>query len=421
MVKFIDHVEEEEFSDDDEDMSSSTSLSPLPDLPSSSLFSKQDREINQEIYKLARFMILQSQKVETPIFHPGIDTDLSTIMEIHQSTLTLKDMMGNTPLHVLCRNSADTKMMKIIFECCPAEKIAFTQSATSFELVRIQNSHGCNPLHFLAGDACPFSSVKFILQFCYPQESTGGPDARLLQDYDGDLPLHWAFSRGVSPRRLTALLSDCHDSLLCANNENILPMQSYVDDHCENFDFMDPDQKQALWDMIQGILKVATKYHKDDGWSPLHAIASGVAFLPQTFWTIGLEFERDNLCTYNDDGMLPLHVAVSTAPVNGESSRYVSGVKQYAILMEEIMLSSFEAPRMPTSAGRLALHLAVESKHDQYVIDTLRRLNPNALSTIDPITLMPPFMLAAVDENNSLDLVYSLLREEPSIVQTMTR
>jgi hypothetical protein len=379
-------------------------------------------------------MILQSQTVETPIFHSGIDivdvilgpgNDIvaGTTLEMHQSILTLKEMNGKTPLHVLCENSADTNMMKIMFECCSAEKSTITHSATSFELVRMKNGHDCRPIHFLAGagGACPFSSLKLMLQFCSPQESTRWPDARLLQDDDGDLPLHWAFARGVSPRRLTALLSDCHDSLLYANNENILPMQEYVEQHCENFDFMNDDEKQALWDDVQGMLKVATGYHNDDGWSPLHAIASGAAFIPQTFWTMGLEFERDNLCVYNDDGMLPLHVAVSTRTPNDDSDRYVGGGKQCAISMKEIMFSSFEAPRMPTSAGRLALHLAVESKQDQYVIDTLLRLHPKALSTIDPITMLPPFMLAALDENKSVDLVYSLLREDPSIVQTMTR
>jgi ankyrin repeat protein len=410
MVKFIDHVQEEEFSDDDDE----------------EMFSEQDRETNQEIYKLARFMILQSQTAETPIFHPGVDRDVVTFgtgndivaaiwLEMHQSILTLKEMSGNTPLHVLCEHSADTNMMKIIFECCPVETSTITQSATSFDLVRMKNGNGCNPLHFLAEGSCPFSSLKLMLQFCSPRESTDCPDARLLQDDDGDVPLHWAFARGVSPRRLTALLSDCHDSLLCANNDNVLPMQEYVEHHCENFDFMNDDEKQTQWDEIQGMLKVATRYHNDDTWSPLHAIASGVAFIPHIFWTMGLEFERDNLCTYNDDGMLPLHVAVSTLPLNDDSSRYISFAKV------EIMITSLEAPRMPTSAGRLALHLAVESKQDQYVIDTLRRLNPNALSTIDPVTMLPTFMLAAVDENNSLDNVYSLLREYPSIVQTMTR
>ena len=59
MVKFIDHVEDEEFSDEDDE----------------EMFCEEDRKTNQEIYKLARFMTLQSQTVETPIFHPGADSD----------------------------------------------------------------------------------------------------------------------------------------------------------------------------------------------------------------------------------------------------------------------------------------------------------------------------------------------------------
>ena len=94
-----------------------------------------------------------------------------------------------------------------------------------------------------------------------------------------------------------------------------------------------------------------------------------------------LEFGQDNLLVYNDDGLLP----------------------------------------MPTSKGRMALHLTVESKQDEFVIDVLLQMDLNGLLSIDPITTLPPFTLAAVDENNTLDTVYSLLHEHPSFVQCMTR
>lgn len=90
-------------------------------------------------------------------------------------------------------------------------------------------------------------------------------------------------------------------------------------------------------------------------------------------------------------------------------------------MMGEKLISPPEAPRIPTSEGRMALHLAVELKQDEFVIDVLLQMDPNALLSIDPITTLPPFTLAAVDENNTLDTVYSLLREDPSIVQRMTR
>jgi hypothetical protein len=338
---------------------------------------------------------------------------------MHQSILTLKDTNGNTPLHVLCENNSDTTMMNIIFECCPLEKSSVAESATARDLVRIANLYGCNPLHFLLDNFAPFSSFKLMMQYCSPGDETDGLDPRLMQDYDGDLPLHWAFSRTVSPRRLTILLSECHDSLLCANKECILPMEEYVLHQCQDFDFMDDDEKQVLWNEIQGMLKVVTGYQGFDTWSPLHAIASGVAFIPEEFWTMGLEFGRDNLLAYNDDGLLPLHVAVSTRPLYDEDSS--SGFGQYIRMMGEIVLSSLEASRMPTSGGRLALHLAVESNQDELVTDWVLEMDPDAILTIDPLTQLPPFMLAAVDENNTLDTVFSLLREDPSIVQRMIR
>jgi hypothetical protein len=149
---------------------------------------------------------------------------------------------------------------------------------------------GCNPFHFLAGGYCPFSSLKLMLLYCYLREAKDGSDPRLLRDDDGDPPLHWALAHGLSPRRLTMLLSECHDSLLCANNDGTLLMEEYVKHNCENFDFMNGDEKQGLWNNILAMLMIVTGYQGHETWSPLPAIASGVAFIPEAFWTMGLEF-----------------------------------------------------------------------------------------------------------------------------------
>ena len=98
-----------------------------------------------------------------------------------------------------------------------------------------------------------------------------------------------------------------------------------------------------------------------------------------------MELGRENLLTYNDDELLPLHVAVSTRPLYDEHSS--SGLlRQYIRMMGDMVLSSLETPRMPTSGGRLALHLAVESNQDEMVTDMVLEMDPNALLTIDPIT-----------------------------------
>lgn len=61
-----------------------------------------------------------------------------THLERNQSILSLKES-GNTPLHVLCENSADTTMMKIIFECCPLQKTSVTASAIAAEHFIVAN------------------------------------------------------------------------------------------------------------------------------------------------------------------------------------------------------------------------------------------------------------------------------------------
>ena len=107
------------------------------------------------------------------------------------------------------------------------------------------------------------------------------------------------------------------------NDEGILPMYQFVTEHCDHWDFQDDDEKRNLWNEMQGMLKAVSGFQEgeeedDDTWSPLHAIASGVHFIPNLFWSIATEFCENG--TYNSDGLLPLHVAVSTPPVEYQGS-----------------------------------------------------------------------------------------------------
>lgn len=401
-MEFINHLEDQEYSDDDEEEAST--------------FSKAERRANQEIYKLAKHMILKSQTLKEAVFYPRRDLNESHYGgNFHLSILTIADQSGNTPLHTLCSYSSDPTMMKIILENCPSESVPIG-SATAYDLVSYRNAQGCTPLHFVA-EGGPFSSLKLMLQYCRPSSDHGTEtvDARLIADDDGDLPLHWAFSGAVSPRRLRALLNGCQESLLYRNDEGCLPMYQFVTEHCDMYDFQGDDDKRNLWNEMQGMLKAVTDTQDDDDtWSPLHAIASGVHFIPKLFWSIATEFCENG--TYNSDGMLPLHVAVSTTPVEYRGVTDPSSDNPGRHLMKEILLSDLELVRRPTSQGRLALHLASESQQPEWVIHTLRKAFPDALLTFDPVTGLPPSMLAAVEENNSLTTVYELLRIDPSIL-----
>lgn len=405
LVEFIDHLDENEFTDDEDE----------------GMFSKAERRTNQEIYQLARLMILQSQTIDTAVFHPNLNggegDDGFLNIERHRSILSLRDLNGNTALHVLCSQCADPTMMRIMLECCPTEFVPGEFSATAVDLVAMRNAHGCTPLHYISGGACPFSAFKLLVQYSrsLPNGDEHGRDVRLLADVDGDIPLHWAFAIGASPRRLRALLNGCHESLFCKNGEGKLPMQEFVEHHCDNWDFLDDDEKRSLWREMQDILKVVTDSQDDDTWSPLHAIASGVDFIPKEFWLIGTEFCATD--TYNSDGLLPLHVAVSSPPreCRGDALAETDTARS---LLHEILFCNIELARRPTSQGRLPLHLAAESKQPEWIVGALRNASPDALLTFDPVTGLPPAMLAAVNENNSLDMVYYLLRSEPSILQT---
>lgn len=397
-VEFIDRLEDEEYSDEEDQ-----------------IFSQAERCTNREMYKLAKHMILQSQTVEEAVFYPRSDLSQDYSGNFHLSILTVGDHSGNSPLHTLCSYSCDPTMMKIILENCPSEYFPIAP-ATALELLSYRNEQGCTPVHFLA-EGCPFSCLKLAIQRCRPTDIDRAEscDARLIADEEGDLPLHWAFAAAISPRRLRVLLDGCRESLFHINDKGALPMYEFVTEHCDHWDFQDDDEKRDLWNRMQGMLKAVSGFQDDDGgtWSPLHAIASAVHFIPNVFWSIATEFCENG--TYNSDGLLPLHVAVSTPPVEYQGSTE-SCSNPGTNLMKSILFNNLELIRQPTSQGRLALHLAAESQQPEWVVDTLRNAFPDALLEFDPVTGLSPYMLAAVEENNDLTTTYELLRADPSML-----
>lgn len=73
-VEFIDRLEDEEYSDEDE-----------------GIFTQTERRTNQEMYKLARHMILQSQTVEEAVYYPRPDLGQHYGGNFHFSILTVGD------------------------------------------------------------------------------------------------------------------------------------------------------------------------------------------------------------------------------------------------------------------------------------------------------------------------------------------
>ncbi|KAL3904910.1 MAG: hypothetical protein SGILL_009889, partial [Bacillariaceae sp.] len=129
------------------------------------------------------------------------------LYQFHESILTVADSSGKTPLHILCENSCDAKMMRVILGST-RENTANPSAPTAFSLIMAKDSRGSTPLHYLAySRQCPFSSLQMMMDFCKPtslrhDDDDTTIDPTLCCDTDGDTPLHWALEGYMSPRRI---------------------------------------------------------------------------------------------------------------------------------------------------------------------------------------------------------------------------
>lgn len=379
-VRFIDHHEEEEFSDEEDDV----------------IHTVEDRLDNREIYALAELMIAISLIEEPRLLPLSEDDDGRVRFGVCQSVLEARDSNGNTPLHILCSKSADTTMMHLMLSMT---------ADSAHRLISAQNDHGCTPVHFLAESTdCPYSALKLILSWFPP-----GYGVQWLRDDDADTPLHWALALGISPRRIQLLLrgDEAFGSLMAWNSAKRLPMNDFVDCQCEGWERLHGLELRQLWTRVEALLKVVcVVYGGEERWSPLHAIAASLAYLPNDIVSMALKFCQDDLGALNSVGKTPLHTALSMPP-----PRYdVLDTLSFFLEDERVNYD------IRTSAGQLPIHLAIDTGMGTSIIEKILKRAPLSLTTADPMTQLPPAVQAAVDDHQKLDVIYVLLRSDPSIL-----
>jgi len=292
---------------------------------------------------------------------------------IHQSILTVADSMGKTPLHILCENSCDSNMLRVILEST-REATGNPRAPSALSLILAQDARGSTPLHYLAySRECPFSSLKLMMDYCKPrsthfpsdasssdgscsddasQQTSGWIDPSLCQDEDGETPLHWALHGYMSPRRIGELTRHSLDAIMVRNQKGKRPFDQFVSN------FVDADWTEhdvcgrEAWQNVEDYLRVVhhnqsrkrnkcsntsaididqtgtTKYSNctnnaqqqgsqegesdetnNPEWSPLHFIAEAPYEFPPIFTDLGVKYLKDDLRKVDAYGRLPLHVA----------------------------------------------------------------------------------------------------------------
>jgi len=333
--------------------------------------------------------------------------------EVHESILTVTDALGKTPLHVLCENSVDTNMLRVLLQNT-RDHNQNPSAPTAWSLITAKDSRGSTPLHYLAySRQCPIGSLALMMDYCKP--SSDNPittDPTLCVDGDGDTPLHWALDGYMSPRRVKELLRHSKAALRVKNTAGKLPFDQFVANFVDNGwrDFEITGKE--IWENIQAYLKVVadSDVESEQEWLPLHMLAASVIDFPRVFYDIALHFHKDDVSKLNEDGMLPLHLACGRMSSDGIPCNDDLAF----MLLSEYPQAAYKAA---TTTKRLPIHSAVEAHKPLKLIASLLKAYPNSLNVKDPLTGLWPFLLSAVDNEESIDTSYSLLRADPSIVQ----
>uniref|UniRef100_A0A6U6H910 Uncharacterized protein n=1 Tax=Odontella aurita TaxID=265563 RepID=A0A6U6H910_9STRA len=411
--------------------------------------------------KVARALINSSHECE-PVILPrpeGLDSNgegRDEMYQVHMSVLTVQDYLGNTPLHNLCGHmrSACPRLARLILSSASDSGVLdwgnkkYSRAPKIYDLLTVKNAHGCTVLHFIGEGSAPWEVSKNVLDACNSTEL--GQDARLhpmlVQDDDGDTPLHFACSAGRDPRFLQYFLDDKAFVVHKANNDGRLPVDDLIvwfvdenDSDSEGDNTMPlleratEDMLTSLWQRLEVLMVMATDETCENELSsarfqPLHAAASYQNF-PSIVLRLACKLFSDELTRRDENGLVALHVASCKQECQKSKD---PGTEMYAELArwnsdrENDTIITFLTSLNPDSAqlltyeGRLPLHVAIESGKSISDIQHLLSVAPKSLEIRDRVTRLQPFMLSAIGEGASFDLIYFLLLRNPELLRCGT-
>ena len=419
--------------------------------------------VKDQIYELARQIIRVSHcsvsRGDWDHRH-GYDTRNNTSL----LTLYVADL---TCLHILCSaQHVDFKMISIFLESvstpmsdqsCEEDNTRVTIELPSIlELLTIKNRLGSTPLHYLVENrSCSAETLDGILGFASEFvarmniETMDTPikkeahlkEAFLTTDHDCETPIHWALESKVPSEYFRIILKyGGTDALWCVSLMGEFPFHQFARS-CEEDLLVTGDETAteeenfrhfvALLAVIdeQIALEDNAESEGKSGYSAISLLASSLYFpCPTYLFKLALRYHENDLTTCDKNkptGLMPLHLALSASQNNTwkhmltyfwqeEALQVARATNESNVSM--ILKQKPECANMYSKEGRLPLHYAVTSQISIDIIQTLLKIYPAALSSLDPITGLYPWSLAAAESNNSLDVVFLLARSCPSVL-----
>lgn len=407
-ASMLDPTNADEHSDDEDDE---------PSFPKEQNYDSVKSD-NGQICEIVQLLIHTSYRmgparVVSPEQHDNSDPESSSSetdasVEIHESILTVKDGEEKTPLHILCENSADTQLMRVLFNGT-REASSQVGAPSAQALITATDRRKCTPLHYLAySQECPISSLRMLMDYC---EATPEIDPTVCQDTDGETPLHWAMEGYMSARRISELLRHSTQALWVRNNSGDNPFDRFVTNFVE-YNWKEHEVvAQEAWQVMQAYLKAAIGWREDVDtiWFPLHAVASTNFILPTILYDMALHFHQEDLSKADQNGWLPLHRACARKfeETPEENSKLAVGLLK--VYPQAAYRPTFDTQQLP-------LHIAIESSNSWELISALLAVYPSSLNMSDPSTGLWPFLGAGSHDFESVQTSYNLLRADPSIL-----
>lgn len=295
------------------------------------------------------------------------------------------------------------------------------------EVGSLRDRKGQTVLHHASLFRAPVDIIESILW--------AAPELASVANQDGEVALHWAIRLSTSSHILNLLLQADPESAFVSDYQNSTPLSLLWERRQSAlFGIWRYDRQRFLkecnlWKRILSIFQAVDKVQNPmhpELFFPLHVAARRCT--PPGLFSFMIEIYKDQLSIKDTDGQTPLTLSCQSA----SSNRSPDILTKIQLILREDPTQAKHKDKF--SNGRYPLHHALDSGISwNEGIEALIETFPSSLSERDPVSGLFPFALAAIhnksdiyqfNERDSVDFqlttVYSLLREDPSVIKINT-
>lgn len=252
----------------------------------------------------------------------------------------------------------------------------------------LQDKKGHTILHHLCLFRAPIEIIQMVLWQC--------PDLASQANTDGEIPLHWAIRLSAPNECIRSLLrADRFSGTSVRDKDGHSPLSLFWDRHNNRYMdiFWEEKEKLTSFRAWKRLILFFQPFDSDEYPSPLHAAARSSC--PPSLFPLLIQVYRDQLRVKDSSGRNPLQIACSD-PISNRSTDTRTKIQ---FLLQEDPGAAQEVDNYGRTAFFIALQAGITWKEG---LRELFDLSPYDIATQDPMTRLPPFLLAATGASHRL-------------------